>query len=152
MGKNQRTGHISEAISLTDFILGTKVQPNKAHSMTQVPMTLTNRSRSKVKVKCFQKWVKNQRIGHISEAISPTDFILATKIQPITGHPMIQVPITLTVGQRSKLVFPQNGLNTKQLAIFWMLFQPQTSSYLLFISIITAFCDSFGRGPFVFYS
>ena len=25
----------------TDFILGTKVQPNKAQSMTQVPMTLT---------------------------------------------------------------------------------------------------------------
>ena len=40
MGKNQRTGHISEAISPTDFILGTKIQPNKAHSMTQVPMTL----------------------------------------------------------------------------------------------------------------
>ena len=39
--KKQRTGHISEAISPTDFILGTKVQPNKAHSMTQVSMTLT---------------------------------------------------------------------------------------------------------------
>ena len=50
MHKKQRTGHISEAISLTDFIFGTKVQPNKAHSMTQVPMTLTQgqdqRSRS----------------------------------------------------------------------------------------------------------
>ena len=50
MGKNQRTGHISEAISPTDFILGTKVQPNKTYSMTQVPMTLTlgqgHRSRS----------------------------------------------------------------------------------------------------------
>ena len=41
MGKNQRTDHISKAISPTDFILGTKVQPNKLHSMTQVPMTLT---------------------------------------------------------------------------------------------------------------
>ena len=41
MRKNQRTGHISEAISTTDFIHGTKVQPNKVHSMTQVPMTLT---------------------------------------------------------------------------------------------------------------
>ena len=29
MGKNkQRTGHILEAISPTDFLLGTKVQPN----------------------------------------------------------------------------------------------------------------------------
>ena len=36
--KNQRTGHILEAIWPTDFILGTKVQPNKAHSMIQVPM------------------------------------------------------------------------------------------------------------------
>ena len=39
-----------EAISPTHFILGTKVQHNKAHSMTQVPMTLTEgqgqRSRS----------------------------------------------------------------------------------------------------------
>ena len=43
MGKNQRTGHISEAISPTDFILGTKVQPNKTHSITQVPMTLTKK-------------------------------------------------------------------------------------------------------------
>ena len=33
--------HISDAISPTDFILGTKVQPNKTHSMTQVLMTLT---------------------------------------------------------------------------------------------------------------
>ena len=43
-------GCISEAILPTDFILGTKVQPKKAHSMTQVPMTLTlgqgHRSRS----------------------------------------------------------------------------------------------------------
>ena len=30
-------GHISDAISPTDFIFGTKVQHNKAHSMTQLP-------------------------------------------------------------------------------------------------------------------
>ena len=29
---------VSDAISPTDFILGTKVQPIKAHSMTQVPL------------------------------------------------------------------------------------------------------------------
>ena len=34
-------GHISDAISPTYFILGTKVQANRAHSMTQVSMTLT---------------------------------------------------------------------------------------------------------------
>ena len=48
--KTQRTGHILEAISPTDFLIGIKVQPNKAHSMTQVPMNLTQgqgqRSRS----------------------------------------------------------------------------------------------------------
>ena len=68
------TGHISEAISLTDFILGIMLQSNKVHSMTQVLMTLTKDlglwSRSKVKVKFPPKWVKNQRTVHISEAIS----------------------------------------------------------------------------------
>ena len=38
--KKQRAGHISDTISPTDFILGTKLQHNKVHSMTQVPMTL----------------------------------------------------------------------------------------------------------------
>ena len=41
---------MSQTITLTDIILGTKVQPNKAHSMTQVSITLTlgqgQRSRS----------------------------------------------------------------------------------------------------------
>ena len=40
MGKNQRIGHISDANSSKDFILGTKVQPNNAHSITQAQMTL----------------------------------------------------------------------------------------------------------------
>ena len=39
LAKIYKMGNISdsEAILPTDFILGTKVQPNKAHSMTQVP-------------------------------------------------------------------------------------------------------------------
>ena len=41
LAKMYKMGHISDAISPSDFILGTKVQPNKAHSMTQVQMTLT---------------------------------------------------------------------------------------------------------------
>ena len=103
MHKKQRTGHISEAISLTDIILGNKVQPNKAHSMTQVPMTLTEgqgqRSRSN-----FPKMLKKKhRTGHISEAISTTHFILVTKVQPNKAHSMTQVPMTLT---RSKSNFP----------------------------------------------
>ena len=60
-------GHISDAISPTDFILGTKVQPNKVHSMTLV----------KGQGQIFQKMCKNQRTGHIQEAISPTDFIIS---------------------------------------------------------------------------
>ena len=35
--KSKNMGHMSDAISPTDFILGTKIQSNKAHSMTQVP-------------------------------------------------------------------------------------------------------------------
>ena len=98
--KKQITGHISEAILPTDFILGTKVQSNKAQSMTQVTMTLTfGWSRSKVNVKFSHKWVINQRTGPISEAISPTDFILGTKVQPNKAHSMTQVIMTLIEGQ-----------------------------------------------------
>ena len=78
--KNQRTGPISEAISPTDFILNTKIQPNKAHLMTQVPMTLTigqgHMLRSNV-----QKMAKLYKMGHISDAIASTDFILGTKVR-----------------------------------------------------------------------
>ena len=88
------------------------------------------RSRSQIKVKFPQKWVKNQRTGHISEAIS-----LGTKVHPNKVHSMTQVPMTLTFGQgqRSRSNYPKNGLNNKQLAISWMLFHPQTSLYLLSI-------------------
>ena len=87
MGKNQRTGHIFKAISPTDFILGTKVQPNKAHSNFNDPSAddLDQSSRSN-----FPQWVKYQRTGHISEAISPTNFILDTKVQPNKAHSMTQ--------------------------------------------------------------
>ena len=81
----------------------------------------------------FPKMGKNQRTGHISEAISPTDFILGTKVQPNKAQSMTQVPMTLIEGQgqRSRSKFSQNGLNTNQLATSLMLFHPQTSSYLL---------------------
>ena len=53
--------------------------------MTQVPMTLTkgqgHRSRSNV-----QKLAKIYKMGHISDAISPTDFMLGTKVQPNKAH------------------------------------------------------------------
>ena len=93
------------------------------------------RSRSKVKVKFSLKWVKKQRTGHISVAISPSDFIHGTKVQPNKAHSMTQVSMILTLGQgqgqRSSSKFSQNGLNTKQLATSLMLFHPQTSSYIL---------------------
>ena len=95
-------GHISDAISPTDFILGTKIQPNKAHLMTQVPMTLTgHRSRSNV-----EKLAKIYKMGHISDAISPTDFILGTKVQPNKAHSMTQVPRSRS---QVKVKFLQNG-------------------------------------------
>ena len=78
MAKIYKMGHISDAISSTDFILGTKIQPNKAHLMTYVPMTLTkgqrHTSRSNVK-----KLAKIYKTGHISDGISLTDFILGAK-------------------------------------------------------------------------
>ena len=48
----------------------------------------------------------------IFEAISPTDFILCTKVQPNKAHIMTLVPMTLTQGQvqRSRSNFPQSGL------------------------------------------
>ena len=78
--------------------------------MTQVQLP---RSRSMVKVKFPEKWVKNQRTGHISEAILPTDFILGTKVQPNKAHSMIQVPMILTFhqGQRSRSNFAKNSKN-----------------------------------------
>ena len=96
--------HISDAISPTDFILGTKVQRNKAHSMTQVQMTLTLGQGQ-----ISPKWVKKQRTGHISDAISRTDFTLDTKVQPNKTHSITQVPMTLTEsqGQRSRSNFPK---------------------------------------------
>ena len=86
--KKQKFGYVSEAILPTNFILGTKVQPNKAHSMTQVLMTLTQGQGQMSRSIFFKRWVKNQRTGHISEAISPTDFILGTKVQPNKAHSM----------------------------------------------------------------
>ena len=56
MTKVYKMGHISDAISPTDFILGTKVQPNKAHSMTQVLKTLTE---GKGQGQILPKMVKN---------------------------------------------------------------------------------------------
>ena len=90
LAKIYKMGNISdsEAILPTDFILGTKVQPNKAHSMTQVPMTLAlgqgHRSRSN-----FSKMGKKNKelaISRTADAISPTDFILGTKVQLYNAH------------------------------------------------------------------
>ena len=47
-----------------------------------------------------QKLAKIYKMRHISDAISPTDFILGTKVQPIKTHSMTQVPMTLTKGKK----------------------------------------------------
>ena len=73
-------GNVSDAISPTDFILGTKVQPNKAH------FNYPSAEMVKVKVNFPPKCLKIQRTGPISEAISPTDFVLGTKVQPNNVH------------------------------------------------------------------
>ena len=103
------------------------MRKNKAHSMTQVPMTLTQGQGQRSRSNFFQKCIKNQRTGHISKAISPTDFILGTKVEPNKA---------LGQGQRSRSNFSQNGLNTKQLATSLLLFHPQTSSYLYYHSFL----------------
>ena len=73
-------------------------------------MTLTfgqgNMSRSNV-----QKIAKIYKMCHISDAISATDFILGTKVQPNKAHSITLVPMNLTQGedQRSRSNFPKNG-------------------------------------------
>ena len=62
--------------------------------MTQVPLTLTQGQGQ-----IFQKMGKKQRTCHISEATSPTHFILGPKVQPNKAHSMTRVPMTLTQGQ-----------------------------------------------------
>ena len=90
-------------------------------------------SRSKVKVKFSPKWIKNSTTGQISDAISPTAFILGTKIQHKNAHSMTQVPMTLNQGkgQRSRSNFPQNGKENKDLVISRRLFHIQTSYLVL---------------------
>ena len=57
--KKQITGHISKAILPTDFILGTKVQPNKARAFNDPSADDFERSRSKVRSRAKVK-VKGQ--------------------------------------------------------------------------------------------
>ena len=112
MGKSPNNLPYLKCYFPTDFTLGTKVRPNKAHSMTHVPITLTfsqgQRSRSK-----FPKMgnVLNNWLYLAIWLFHPTDFILVTKVQPNKAHTMTQVPMTLTFGQgqRSRSKFPQNG-------------------------------------------
>ena len=61
-------------------------------------------------------------MGHISDAISPTDFILGTKIQPNKAHLMIQVPMTLGQGQRSRSNFPKMGWMINNWPYVWCYF------------------------------
>ena len=54
----------------------TKVQPNKLHSMTQVPITLTeSEGEGQIFQKNRSKTNKKKQPGHISEVILPTDSI-----------------------------------------------------------------------------
>ena len=54
---------------MNDFIFGTKVQPNKVHSMNQVSMTKNFLKMDKK----LKNWL------NIFDATSPTDFIMVPK-------------------------------------------------------------------------
>ena len=69
-------------------------------------------------------------MGYILNAISPTYFILDTKVQP---KGTFIDPSALGQGQ----IFPKMCKKTKQLAISWMLFHPQTLSHLLSLLFVT---------------
>ena len=72
--------------------------------MTHVPMTLTQ-GQSQI----FPKMGKKTQ--RTLEAISPTDFLLGTKVQPNKAHSMTQMPMPLIFGQdkRSRSNFPKNA-------------------------------------------
>ena len=74
---------------------------------------LGQKSRSKIKVKFPPKWVKKQGTDHISETISPTDFILGTKVQPNNAHSMTQVLMTLVKVKGQGHIFPKRGKKIK---------------------------------------
>ena len=59
--------------------------------MIQVSMTLFE---GRAQGQIYQQLVKIKTICHISDPISPTDFILGIKVQPIKAHSM-----TLMEGQ-----------------------------------------------------
>ena len=96
--------------------------------MTQVPMTLTkgqgHRSRSNV-----QKLAKIYKMGHNSDAISPTDFILGTKVQPNKAHSMTQVPMILTKGQGQ--IFPKMRKKPKNWSYLGGYFIYRLNKYLV---------------------
>ena len=87
----------------------------------------------KVKVKCpkIGQNLKN-RLYDISDSISPTDFILRTKVQPNNAHSTIQVTMTLALGQGhwSGSNFPIMGKKLKQLAKSLMLLHQHTSYFV----------------------
>ena len=102
----------------TDFIFGTKVQPNKSHSMTQMLMILT-----KGQGHLFPKMGKKSKNWSYLGGYLSTDFILGTNVQPNKAHSMTQGQ-----GQRSRSNFPKNDKKKpKQLAISRRLFHLQTS-------------------------
>ena len=51
------TGHILDAISRTDFILGTKVQPKMAHSITKGQYQISPKCKNNLNKRATPKWV-----------------------------------------------------------------------------------------------
>ena len=71
--------------------------------MTPVPMTLTEGQGQ-----IFPKMCKNQRTGHISNSIEPTNFVLGFNTQQHDVHLMIKIKVNLTDDEghmrRSKVI------------------------------------------------
>ena len=97
---------ISVAISPTDFILSTKVQLNRSHSMTLMPMSLTLGQDQ-----IFPKMGKKPK--NLSYLGGYFTFILGTKVQPNKSHSMTQVSMPLTFGQSQGQIFPKMHKKTK---------------------------------------
>ena len=62
INNEQKICHFSDPVTPTDFILGINVQPNKAHTMTQVSMTLTE-GQDQISLKMGKKLINWPYLG-----------------------------------------------------------------------------------------
>ena len=96
--------HISKPFERKDFILGTKIQRIRR---IYDPSAEGHRSRSNV-----QKLAKIYEMGHISEAISPTDFIPRhNPLGAFNDSSVDDLDLRLRSQFKVKFPLPKNGKN-----------------------------------------